>query len=209
MSPFRKRTRVELRAQFHITLIPSIRVEEYPLIKFIPADSLPINSSSEQISPVMSIIRGHHVSQAQISQLYGIGVNLLSQRFREVNAFEDWRRIMSEPLVNTNSLSYCYLPLSDEESRFEINTLEMSAMPSVGEMIRRELPHIIIKSFSLNLVALVDTGSEVTCVSESVFQQLQQETSILTLPLASTQLRGVWGKVVVVLVFKRGFHFKL
>jgi hypothetical protein len=48
------------------------------------------------------------------------------------------------------------------------------------------LPHILISIHQEELLALLDSGSEVTCINEDQFAILSAKARILTLPVAST-----------------------
>jgi hypothetical protein len=48
------------------------------------------------------------------------------------------------------------------------------------------LPHILISIHQEELLALLDSGSEVTCINEDQFAILSAKAPILTLPVAST-----------------------
>lgn len=52
------------------------------------------------------------------------------------------------------------------------------------------LPHISIQIGDIIVEALIDSGSEVTCIEQSVFQQIKNKYSFPTLPVTSTQLCG-------------------
>jgi hypothetical protein len=56
------------------------------------------------------------------------------------------------------------------------------------------LPQLSISIFGQEFLALLDSGSEVTCISEDDFKVLSAESRIPTLPVSSTHLRGVTGQ---------------
>lgn len=57
------------------------------------------------------------------------------------------------------------------------------------------LPEIEIQIENLTVYALIDTGSEVTCISESLYFQLQKDLlQVLTLPLKTIQIQGAFNK---------------
>ena len=55
------------------------------------------------------------------------------------------------------------------------------------------LPHISISIFGRELLALLDSGSEVTCINEEEFSALSSGRRIATLPVSSTFIRGATG----------------
>ena len=55
------------------------------------------------------------------------------------------------------------------------------------------LPHIAITIFGRELLALLDSGSEVTCINEDEFSALLSGRRIATLPVSSTFIRGATG----------------
>jgi hypothetical protein len=56
------------------------------------------------------------------------------------------------------------------------------------------LPQLSISICGQEFLALLDSGSEVTCISEDDFKVLSAESRIPTLPVSSTHLRGVTGQ---------------
>jgi hypothetical protein len=56
------------------------------------------------------------------------------------------------------------------------------------------LPQLSISIFGQEILALLDSGSEVTCINEDDFKCLSAESRVPTLPVSSTHLRGVTGQ---------------
>jgi hypothetical protein len=56
------------------------------------------------------------------------------------------------------------------------------------------LPQLSISIFGQEFLALLSSGSEVTCINEDDFKDLSAESRIPTLPVSSTHLRGVTGQ---------------
>lgn len=57
------------------------------------------------------------------------------------------------------------------------------------------LPEIEIQIDNLIISALIDTGSEITCISESLFLQLQRNSrQLLTLPVRTIQIQGAFNR---------------
>jgi hypothetical protein len=56
------------------------------------------------------------------------------------------------------------------------------------------LPQLSISIFGQEILALFDSGSEVTCINEDDFKSLSAESRIPKLPVSSTHLRRVTGQ---------------
>jgi hypothetical protein len=56
------------------------------------------------------------------------------------------------------------------------------------------LPHIVITVHQEDLLSLLDSGSEVTCINEEQFEILSAKVEIPTLPVASTFIQGATGQ---------------
>jgi hypothetical protein len=56
------------------------------------------------------------------------------------------------------------------------------------------LPHIVITVHQEDLLSLLDSGSEVTCINEEQFEILSAKVKIPTLPVASTFIQGATGQ---------------
>lgn len=59
---------------------------------------------------------------------------------------------------------------------------------------KHTIPHINVKIGSTELVALIDSGSEISCMDQSVFEQLTQKHTFPTLPLSNFHVRGAMGQ---------------
>ncbi len=54
------------------------------------------------------------------------------------------------------------------------------------------LPEIVINIGDYKIVALIDTGSEISCVSENCYNQIKTKHRLSTLPLRSIQVFGAF-----------------
>lgn len=75
-------------------------------------------------------------------------------------------------------------------------TLAQVPPPSESSVSFRLLPQIIINCHEVELLSLIDTGSEVSCINEEYCNKLRKQSGdIPTLPVSSTQLRGAMGQL--------------
>jgi hypothetical protein len=71
------------------------------------------------------------------------------------------------------------------------------------------LPHILISIHQEELLALFDSGSEVTCINEDLFAILSAKARILTMPVASTFLHCATGQQSSRIKFQAWMEFSL
>ena len=57
-------------------------------------------------------------------------------------------------------------------------------------------PHVLVSFFNCSYWALVDSGSQVTCISERVYQDLLSSGPIYELPVSNVQVLTAVGKKV-------------
>lgn len=53
---------------------------------------------------------------------------------------------------------------------------------------------MVLRCVGIPVLALVDSGSEVSCISEEYYEKILAKQSIPTLPVTSTHLRGAMGQ---------------
>lgn len=171
----------------------------YPLIKFVPAGH-PVSSSATLPYDFLNI---YHILPCtplcydDYKTLYARGVQIVEKM--------GWKRGMTlglsgslhEPLQSVRAYHHrftlCCRPLS--RTPYVILAPDQEVNVTQNSVPFRLLPHITIVSCKQELLALVDTGCEVTCINEEYYCKLKQMCHFPVLPVASTQLRGAMGQL--------------
>uniref|UniRef100_A0A1Y1NCN6 Reverse transcriptase domain-containing protein n=1 Tax=Photinus pyralis TaxID=7054 RepID=A0A1Y1NCN6_PHOPY len=153
---------------------------KFPLMKFVPAlqEVSPPDHTMEQVQPHPSTFQIiPPVDELKYKRLYGNGAR-----------------------IYFNMVECCAHVLCDRQTEWK-EPICHALVPPRDTIVHRpdmqvpfSLPHIMIVCGAVNLVALVDSGCEVTCMNEEHFNHLQQTLSFPLLPVSSTHLRGAMGQ---------------
>ena len=55
-------------------------------------------------------------------------------------------------------------------------------------------PHLLCKINNINILALIDSGSQVTAISEILYERLKEDKKLLELPIANVTVSTAIGK---------------
>ena len=184
----------------------SSKTSNFPFIRFVPAgcsNAEPGKGSADFVAgPVAYALRKigplPALPRINYSPMYPKGLSLLQRHgWRHNQPLGARATGLQTPLgVVVAPSAPCLIrenlcPLDS----FQVATLRKSATDAPANSSRLSvLPHVVISIFQEDFLALVDSGSEVTCINEEQFLSLSSRFHIPSLPVASTHIRGATGQ---------------
>lgn len=152
--------------------------------------------------PTISQVRtAKPLTAEQLSLLYGKGMNILKgtgwvlgKPIGKRVGVQPASLLPLEVITTKNDVHlFNYIKLSSPDDSYSVCTLQkLNNCESNSKF--RVLPHILILCEGIELLALIDTGSEITCISEEFYNKIISKVKLPVLPLVSTQLRCAMGQ---------------
>lgn len=193
----------------------------FPLIKFVP-EGYPggnlntHNPQTDDSGTLLKLSPCDPISIFECKFLYNKGLNVLLNMGWKMGDFLGCSRTgLREPLNfvrysgSVDLVALSYQPMSINQIAQPLLILALAPQDNLEQKSFRLLPQIMITCGEVELAALIDSGSEVTCINEEYYNKLKGTRVFPILPVASTHLRGAMGQLSTRVRFQVWLEFHI
>lgn len=179
-----------------------------PSVKFVRAGHEPKSIYASLIgNNIFRILPNFPINCHEYYRVYPTGIRLLRKLGWEFGQPLGYSAVgLKQPLEISRTsnvdelLMFTYTPLLDHGDG-TVMTLSAehndksppSENPHTNNL--RLLPHLILVHGETELLTLIDSGCEVSCINEQSFESIRHTCAVPTLPVTATRLRGAMGKL--------------